>query len=139
MAFEADTTQDILRRVFDATRSTLVADIKAERNVTVTNATGTGAISLSYAPSAAFWLENVTLKFNTAPTTSENFVAKVNANDGAGYDTILVSTDPSATVATSIFWIPDRPILCESGDGVDITYTNTDVKTYGLRLVTRLA
>lgn len=105
----------------------------------VTNALGTGAISTSYAPSAAFWLESVTTHFSSAPTTSQDLTVTLNANDAVEYDTVLSSEDPSATSATDIFYGPESPILCESGDAIDVAYTNTDGVTYGLRIVTRLA
>jgi hypothetical protein len=104
--------------------------------VTVTNATGSGALSTSTALSAAFRLTSVTVNFNAAPTTSENLTVTVNANDGAAYDTVLFSVDPSATSATDIVFIPDNDLVFESGDEIDVAFTNTDANTFGLRIVT---
>lgn len=104
----------------------------------VTNATGTGAISTTYAPSAHFQLENVTVHFSSAPTTSENLTITINANDGSDYDTVILSRDPSLTSDTDILFLPESPVLCESGDAIDVAYTNTDGRTFGLRIVATL-
>jgi hypothetical protein len=107
------------------------------RTLTVTNATGSAAIATSTSLSAAFRLSSVTLLFNTAPTTSENFTVTLNANDGSAYDAVLYTEDPSATSATSLVFIPDGDLVFESGDELDVAYTNTDSRTYGLRIVTQ--
>src|SRR3990167_5740106 len=105
-----------------ATESTL-AKISGSTPI-ITNATGAAAIATSYAPAAAFWLESVTL----------------NANDGAAYDTLLQSVDLSAAATTDLVYKPDGgPLLCESGDAIDVAWANTDTKTYGLRITARLA
>ena len=121
-----------------ATESTL-AKISGSTPI-ITNATGAAAIATSYAPAAAFWLESVTLNLNTAPTTSESFTITLNANDGAAYDTLLQSVDLSAAATTDLVYKPDGgPLLCESGDAIDVAWANTDTKTYGLRIAARLA
>jgi len=60
------------------------------------------------------------------------------ANDGAAYDTVLFSVDPSATSATDIVYIPDEEMLFESGDEIDVAYPNNagHAGTFGLRIVT---
>ena len=106
----------------------------------VTNATGVGAIATSYAPSLPFWLENVTLHLSSSGSTSENFAITLNANDGAVYDTTLYSIDLSLTGATNLLWTPDSgPLLCEAGDAIDVAWPNSESRTWGLRLVCRLA
>jgi|TARA_Y100000310_G_scaffold340784_1_gene437739 hypothetical protein len=114
-----------------------VASTSGSTSPTVTNATGSAAIATSTSLSAAFRLSSVTLLFNTAPTTSENFTVTLNANDGSAYDAVLYTEDPSATSATSLVFIPDGDLVFESGDELDVAYTNTDSRTYGLRIVTQ--
>ena len=104
---------------------------------TVTNATGAAAIAASTSLSAAFKLVSVTVHFSAAPTTSEALTITLNANDGAAYDTLLFSEDPSATSATDIVFIPDGDLVFESGDEIDVAFTNTDTRTYGVRIVTQ--
>lgn len=102
---------------------------------TVYNATGSGAISLSTSMSARFKLNHITIHFNAAPTTSENLTLTLNANDGAAYDTVLYSIDPSADSSTDVFWFPEKDVIFENGDELDLAFTNTDTKTYGARIV----
>lgn len=99
-----------------------------------------GAIAVGYNPIAAFWLESITLHLSAAPTTSEDFVIRLNATDGPAYDTVLYSLDLSLTSVTDLIYTPDDgPLLCEAGDGIDVAYPNSDGNTYGVRIVARLA
>ena len=109
------------------------------QDIRVTPSTGTSAISVSYAPGYAFWLDGVTCHFSAAPTTSENFTVTLNASDGAAYDTVLYSIDPSAYSAADIEFRPEGgPRSCKAGDSIDVAYTNTDGRTYGVRIEARL-
>jgi len=108
---------------------------------TVTNVTGAAAINVDYAPGSAFWLESVTLNLSAAPTTSQNFTIVLDAGDGAAYDTTLYSGDLSVIGGgtTDLVYQPALEMLFESTDEIDVDFTNTDVVTYGLRVVVRLA
>jgi len=110
-----------------------------QRGVPVkTVATGSGAIATSYAPSAAFWLDAITVHLSAAPTTAENLTVTIDAVDGADYDTVVFSTDPSTGEgATDICFIPLVPIPCVAGDGIMVQYANTDAVTYGVRILAR--
>ena len=111
-----------------------------ERGVPVkTAATGSGAIATSYAPSAAFWLDAITIHLSAAPTTAGDLTVTLDATDGAAYDTVLFSLDPSEQSDTDVVYIPDQPLLCVSGDAIAVAYPNTDGRTYGLRIIARLA
>lgn len=103
---------------------------------TVTNATGAAAINLSTALSNPFRLVNVTVHFSAAPVTSELLTVRVDANDGAAYDTVLLSVNPSVLAATDIVLIPDGDLTFESGDEIVVAFPNTDLRTYGVRIVT---
>lgn len=100
------------------------------------NGTGAAAIatSLTVPSGGTYQLLSVTLKYNAAPTTSESLTVTLNANAGAAYDTLLYTVDPSATAMTSMLWQPDEPLYLEGGDAVDVAYTNTDTKTYGVQI-----
>ena len=111
-----------------------------QRGVPVkTVATGSGAIATSYAPSAAFWLDAITVHLSAAPTTAGDLTVTLDAADGAAYDTVLFSLDPSEQSDTDVVYIPDQPLLCVSGDAIAVAYPNTDGRTYGLRIIARLA
>lgn len=107
----------------------------------VTNATGTGAISVTYAPGTAFWLHSVTCRLSAAPTTSEDFTITLDASDGVTYDVLLDSVDPSTiSNGNHIAWAPDGgTYLCEAGDSIGVAFAGSDGLTYGLRIVTQLA
>lgn len=102
-------------------------------------ATGSAAISQSYAPGYDFYLEGVTIHFNTAPTTAGVLTVTLNATDGAAYDTLLFSIDPTTGSVKDLVYQPDNPLLCRNGDSIDIAYTNADNRTYGSRILVRRA
>lgn len=104
---------------------------------TVTNATGSSAISTTTSVSDNFKLNSITVHFDSAPTTSEDLTVTIDANDGSEYDTVVFSTDPSEDSATDVVFIPDGELLLENGDEIQVDYTNTDGNTYGLRIVTQ--
>lgn len=138
-----------IKAATEATRTSVealtadVAALKSRANKAatpvVTVATGSGAIAMSYAPGVAFWLDNVTVHFSVAPTTAGNLNVTLGAADGAVYDVVLLSIDPSATAATDICHIPIHPHLCAAGDQIRVEYANADLVTYGVRIVTREA
>ena len=113
--------------------------VRIRRNFTKTNGTWALAIAMSFtAPSGPYdhKLLSVSLKFSTAPTTSQNFTITLNANAGEAYDTLLYSVDPSATSIASLLWQPDTELILEAGDAIDVAYTNTDTRTYGVQITT---
>ena len=77
---------------------------------------------------------SVSLKYNTAPATSQAFTITLDANAGATYDILLYTVDPSVSGITSLCWQPDEPLYLEGGDAVDLAYTNTDNRTYGVQI-----
>jgi len=97
-------------------------------------ATGAVAISLSLAAKRVSRVMTVTLKLSAAPTTSENFTITLNALAGVAYDTLLYSVDLSASSTTALIWYPDGELWLEPGDSIDVAYTNTDTRTYGVQI-----
>lgn len=93
-----------------------------------------GALSESAAIVKPSRLTSVTLHFDTAPTTSENFTVTVNMNAGAAYDTVIYSVNPSSSSATSILYQPDDELWLEPGDVIDVAFTNTDNNTWGVQI-----
>ena len=100
------------------------------------NATGAAAIATSMTVPAGrtYQLLSVSCKFSAAPAASENYTITLNANAGAAYDTVLYTVDPSVTSITSMIWQPDEPVYLEGGDAVDVAFTNTDTRTYGVQI-----
>ena len=114
--------------------SSALRDRTRDRPVTVFNATGSGAIALS-ATGGRFRLVEVTVKFSTIPTTSEDATLTLDANDGSGYDAVLARVDPSTGTGTGDVVISGDDHIYESGDELDLAFTNTDARTYGARIV----
>lgn len=116
--------------------STTGLDVHPKIKLVKTSATGSAAISASYTTTASERLCSISLHFSSAPTTSEDFTVTIDANDGAAYDYLLVSIDPSVQSITDYIWFPDGVLYLEQGDAVDLVYTNTDARTYGVQITT---
>ena len=108
--------------------------LEAKENYAVV-ATGAGAISLASSAGHDWELNSITVHMSAAPTTSQNLTFTLDANDGAAYDTVLFTCDPSASAGTDFVYIPTSPILLENGDEIATSFTNTDGITYGIRIV----
>lgn len=103
-------------------------------SVLKTSATGAGAMNTTTAIAAEFRLVQVTCHFSAAPTTSENFVIKLDSSLGAAYDTTLFTTNPSLSAATDISFVPDSDLDFFLADEIVVTFTNTDARTFGLTI-----
>jgi len=99
-----------------------------------TAATGTGAIATAVAVAVGqtYRVVSVTLHINTAATTSENLTITLNATNGAAYDTLLYSVNPATSALLNLVWQPAVPLYLIGGDSLDIAWTNTEGRTYGL-------
>jgi hypothetical protein len=97
-------------------------------------ATGAGAIneSLVVEDGKTYQLISVSLKVDVAPTTSESFVITRGSAGGAVYDVPLYTLDLSIIGVTSIVWQPDQPLYLVGGDSLDVAWTNTDDRQWGL-------
>jgi hypothetical protein len=106
-----------------------------------TSASGSGLINVTHTvpTSRTYQLVSVSLNLNAAPTTSENYTITLDALAGAEYDIVLYSLDLSAGSTTDVFWFPDQPLYLVGGDAVDVAYTNTDGRTYGVQITVREA
>jgi hypothetical protein len=111
--------------------------VPAARTPIYDSATGSAAIAKSSAAhTTAFYLHWVSVHFNAAPTTSESLTVIRNSVTAAAYDTVLAKVNPSVGALTDIHISWDTPILCKAGDVIDVAYTNTDTKTYGVEICT---
>ena len=97
--------------------------------------TGAAAIDVDYTCGDKMRLVQITYKFDSAPTTSENITGIKDSGGGAGYDTTFFTRDPSAGSDTSYEKQFDPPIRLAKGDIIKIDYTNTDTNTYGLEII----
>lgn len=97
--------------------------------------TGSGALAVSTDYTGAFQLEEFRIHVGVVPATAENLTITIDAAAGAAYDT-LIKTIAMAGVGDYV-WIPETPCLCKAGDQIDIAWTNTDARTWGLTYVYR--
>lgn len=77
---------------------------------------------------------NATTNAKTAPTTSENLTISLKPEAGSDYETEIHSVDPSTDSETDIHWIPDAAIPLNSGDKLNISYTNSDNRKVSITL-----
>jgi hypothetical protein len=95
---------------------------------------GAGPITRSYNVPAdhAVRLISVACAFNLAPTTAENLTITLDDANGNNFDLLLYTLDVSAGATTAILWQPDEELMLIPGDAVDVAYTGTDGRNYGL-------
>lgn len=98
--------------------------------------TGAGAIALTATVpnSESYRLVSVTLKLSAAAAAAGTYSITLDAVEGATYDPLLYSVDPSVSALTNIIYYPDAPLLLEGGDKVTVAYTNPDGRTYGTQI-----
>jgi hypothetical protein len=104
-----------------------------------THGTGTSAINLSHVVPVGRTYEvcSVTVRLSSAPTTAGTLAVTLDSGLGSNYDATLYSVDPSVGATTSIVWVPTSPMYLDAGDAVDVTYANTDMRTYGVVITVR--
>ena len=117
----------------------------------IVTASGNGNISLgnvfptshaNYTNNIAFYLENVTISFASAPTNPGDILVTLDSDEGPGYDVVLAKLDPSATPSIQDFiYIPESPLLCVAGDQIVVTYTQQSSNNiaFAMRIVGRSA
>ena len=101
---------------------------------TLEKVSGTSAIACadSIGPyESKYKLKHITVKWNTAPTTSQSLTLTLNSATGAAYDCVIYSVDPSVGSLTSL-WInfeDQNGLDIAAGDAIDLAYLNTDTNT----------
>lgn len=91
---------------------------------------GGGAIDIDWTAPADVFLEQITMAWNIAPTTSEEFTLVRDAIDGTNYDCVFRQEDPS--LAPWRFWVCVTGFRFDTGDIVRFDYANTDDRTIGV-------
>jgi len=100
-------------------------------------ATGAAAIAASVAAIKATRVLQAALHLSLAPTTSESLTITINSATGAAYDTLIYTLDLSTGSTINLLWQPSAELWLMPGDSLDVAYTNTDTRTYGLSIVTK--
>jgi hypothetical protein len=100
--------------------------------------TGASAIATAFNPKKPFRLIAITLHLSAAGTTSENFSVTLDAGEGSVYDTVQYQRDLSVGSITNLVVEFGDNFEFEEEDHLDIAWTNTEARTYGLKIVYEL-
>ena len=111
--------------------------VKGDR-IVFQNFTSATALAEALAPGLRFRLLRIEAHWSAAPSDSEAFTVTCDAGDGAGYDILLDSVDPSVGSQTDLVFIYGKGYEFESDDAIDIAYTNTGTDTISGRYVYEL-
>ena len=95
--------------------------------------TGSGALNVETEPSGAGLLDSVRITLDAASATAENLIVKIDSASGAQYDITLAAQDMN-TLSYYAFQ-PTRPHQFFAGDKIDITWTNSNTRTWGLEVM----
>ncbi|MBU0470555.1 MAG: hypothetical protein KJ984_03710, partial [Nanoarchaeota archaeon] len=77
------------------------------------------------------------IHLSAASATSENLVIARDSVLGSTYDTKIYSKNMNA-IQDIIYMIPkDEPVLCDADDVIDLTWDNTNTKTWTIKFFVR--
>ena len=104
----------------------------------------TSNITLTYPSSnKAFYVENISVALDSAPPSGNTIVAQITLKpqEGSNYNVLLNESNLTLLGTSNFLYLPDTPILCKSGDTIEIKVTNnnTSSRTAYVRIVSRLA
>lgn len=92
------------------------------------------SIDIDYTAGGYMWLEQISINFSAAPTTSENITLVIDSASGAAYDRPLLTLDPSVDSLTTWEQQPEPPPIIMPGDVIKVDYANTDDLGVGVSL-----
>jgi len=94
-----------------------------------------GAIAETFGPvTGPTVLKELRLHLSAAPTTAGAFTVRLDSVDGAAFDVLVYSIDPSTASTTDVF-NNDLELLLTPGDALDLAYANADGRTIGVQLI----
>ncbi len=110
--------------------------VKAKFVVELPDGSGAETVKVAIVPGARFVFVGFSLKMSTAPSTSESLTITLDADDGSNFDVLIYTRNFSTLSDTDVIWtVPeDELIPFEKDDILRIAWTNTDNRTYGLKL-----
>jgi len=98
---------------------------------------GTETLRTAYASKYPFEFLGFEIHLSAASATSENLVIARDSVLGSTYDTKIYSKDMNA-IQDIIYMIPkDEPVLCDADDVIDLTWDNTNTKTWTINFFVR--
>ena len=94
-----------------------------------------GAIAETFGPVLSTTvLKELRIHLSAAPTTAGSFTVRLDSADGAAYDVLVYSIDPSTASTTDVF-NNDLELLLVPGDALDVAYANADGRTIGVQMI----
>jgi len=124
----------------DETSEYMVYPGEAAMELDVYNATGVAVpFALTTAVAGRFRLLNASIHFDILPVAIEDVTLTLDSGLGAAYDLALMRADPSAGAGTGdVFFAGGEGYEFEEADQLILAYPNTDIRTYGARIVIQL-
>lgn len=94
-----------------------------------------GAIAHTFGPvTSPVRLRELRVHLSAAPTTAGSFTLTLDSVDGAAYDLLLYTLDPSVSSTTDV--LEDGfDVLLLTGDALKVAYANADGRTIGVQLL----
>lgn len=99
--------------------------------------TGAGVMSYTFAPGKDFVFEEVRLHLNAASATAENFVIQLVSSRGSLYNINLYTKNMNTV--QDLAYQPVKPHEFGAEDSLTFTWTNTNLKTWGMEIVYKAA
>lgn len=98
---------------------------------------GTETLRVAYKSPFPFEFLGFEIHLSAASATAENLVVARDAARGAAYDTKLYSKDMNGIQDVAYAVSKDEPIICQANDVIDLTWDNTNNRTWTIRLFVR--
>lgn len=93
----------------------------------------TDTISIDYTVLWELQMEQLTVHWEAAPTTTEDIVLQKKSVENSRYDTVLIRVDPAAQTLTDLACL--CPYRWTVGDHVIITFPNTEDQDVGVEFM----
>lgn len=107
-------------------------------NIVFAEFDGVAAIGATLTYGQKFRLLKMELHIDTAPTTSQDFTITLDSKRSSRYDNVIYKRDLSVGSVTDILYHFSDKDVYDAGDEIDIAYTNTDARTWGIRVAVEL-
>lgn len=98
----------------------------------VFRATAAVAIDQTLTPGIPFQIEEIRLHLSAAGGAAEDLVVQLDSGVAAAYDVVILTQ--GMELVEDVVYQPTRPLIFSASDEIDITYTNTNLRTYGLEI-----
>lgn len=96
-------------------------------------ATGTGAMSYTFAPGKEFVFEEIRLHLGVACATAENLVITLVSGKGSLYNVNLYTK--AMNTVKDLIYQPEKPHLFDPADSLTFVWANANSRTWGMEIV----